>query len=51
MKPKTIKIRKVLSSRKNPRWNYAHFVNFFNGSKERLEPCCLKSKPCWECKR
>ena len=49
MKPAIITLKIVPSGRKNPRWNYAEYTDL-NGKNLRLEPCCLKAKPCWECK-
>jgi len=48
-KPPVIKIRLVKDGTKHPDWNYAHYTDF-SGRNQRLEPCCKKSKPCWECK-
>lgn len=48
-KPRIITVTQVLSSRKNPKWNYAKFWNMFT-NKTTLEPCCLKVKPCGDCR-
>lgn len=47
-KPRVIVVTEVLSSKLHRNWNYARYVNL-DGKGARLEPCCLKSKPCWEC--
>lgn len=48
-KPAIIRVRQVLSGRKNPKWHYMRIWSMAT-QKVTLEPCCLKSKPCWECK-
>ena len=39
----------------DPKWNYARIVDIFKRPEsgplgEYYEPCCLKSKPCYDCK-
>lgn len=48
-KPPVITITKVYSGKRNPKWNYAKMFSFITG-KDFLEPCCLKKKPCGECR-
>lgn len=48
-RPPVIKVTEVLSSEKDPKWNYGRFMSLAHGG-ITLQPCCLKSKPCWECK-
>lgn len=48
-KPPVIKLEIVEHGKRDPKWNYAKFTDI-SGKNMWLEPCCLKSKPCWECK-
>jgi hypothetical protein len=43
------KIFIVEAGDRDPKWNYARFKSMETPPKEWVEPCCLKSKPCWEC--